>query len=50
MILTFESGDTLQLSSVIFALEGEEMTRPKYNSQGQLLVAFNKPVDVEDVD
>ena len=50
MILTFESGDTLQLSSVVFTLVGEEMTRPKYNSQGQLLVAFNKPVDVEDVD
>ena len=46
----FENGSTLQLASIGFSLENNEILNPKFNSQGQLLVAINERVTIEEVD
>ena len=50
MMLHFQNGSTLQLASVIFGIENDTLTRPQFNSQGQLLVALNKHIEIEDVE
>ena len=50
MMLHVQNGSTLQLASVIFGIENDTLTRPQFNSQGQLLVALNKHIEIEDVE
>lgn len=50
MFFTFENETTLQLAPILFSLQEGEMLNPKFNSQGQLLVAVNEKVEIEDVD
>ena len=50
MKLHLENGSTLQLATIIFKLENDELSNPKFNSQGQLLVSLNKLIEIEDVD
>jgi len=50
MIFTFENEVSLQLATIVFSLQEDSILNPKFDSQGQLLVAIDEKVAIEEVD
>lgn len=46
LLLNFEEGQTLQLASIRFALEGQTLANAKYLPEGDLLVSLNEIIPI----
>jgi hypothetical protein len=50
VIFTFQTGHMLQLATIQYTIENKNLSKAQYDSQGELLLAYDQIIEIADVD
>ena len=50
LVLSFDDGSVLQLATVMFQIENDNITNPVFDSQNTILITVNQPIEIIEIE